>query len=979
MRCALSKLGLRWMLLLTVLLAAASSVSATTAVIPADDDLIIGARAIVRGRVLAVECAFDTAEDRIYTYTTLRVLDVIKGRITTRRIVIKEAGGQVGSQGSIIFGTPQFKTDDEVFVYLDTRNDGSLRVHQMFLGKFTVTDDPATGRRIVTRDGPEANVVVEEHAHADGSRGPATDRMELAAYTAMVRARLAANLQRSRAFERTYYANVALRPEPSEYRRVAGGVSAQFNFITNPPVRWFEPDAGVPLAFKVNLDGAPTSQTVDDINAAMNAWSTVPGCSMRVVVGETGAFCFGRGSNTITFNNCDQQFAPTAGCASILAIGGVNWDAGQVRTVNGVTFYAANTGHVSFNPYASCDYGDHLIVREIATHEMGHALGLGHSWNPCSGCPPPTPAQLEATMYGVAHFDGRGATLKQDDTNGIIFMYPGASAGPGPLTIITVTPLQSGLVNQVYSQSVVASGGTAPYQWALASGSGPLPAGLTINTSGLIAGTPTAEGTSIFTVKVTDAGGGTSQKDFAIIITQPGSPFDSTFKSQDVPGKVDPDQSFLADLKFTNNGTQTWGAGSIYLRSQNPADNGVWGGNLVPIFTAAGPGEDLDIRFFAFAPHTPGVYNFQWQLYQDGLGWFGQKSINLSITVGDGIGPPSVSSGTTATAVQGQDFTFPLGVSGGLAPFTWGISAGALPPGVSLNPASGLIAGTPTAAGTAAFTATVTDSRSQKGSLAMIITVLPPPLDMKTTALPDGQQGVAYNQQLAAAGGTLPYTWSIAAGSFPAGLNLSSTGVIGGTPGAAGTFNVTVAVVDANATTIRRALTLTITPPQLSLDLATLLQTTEGQAFSYQPAASGGRQPYTWSITSGALPAGLTINATSGLVSGTTTAAGLFAVTITVRDQDNRVASAGLQIKVIDPATIPAITHAKYKNGKKLLVTGDRFNAAAVLFVDGVQMTATPSDGSFVAKPLSLSFGPHELKVVNPGGVASQPFTLTVH
>src|SRR5205085_12285730 len=99
-------------------------------------------------------------------------------------------------------------------LYLDTWNDGSLRVHQMFLGKFLITRDAATGQQLVTRDGPDANVVVEEVAHADGWRGPATSRMELAAYTAKVRARLAANRERARAFEQAHYANVALLTEP---------------------------------------------------------------------------------------------------------------------------------------------------------------------------------------------------------------------------------------------------------------------------------------------------------------------------------------------------------------------------------------------------------------------------------------------------------------------------------------------------------------------------------------------------------------------------------------------------------------------------------------------------------------------------------------------------------------------------------------------------------------------------------------------
>src|SRR5690349_15691360 len=370
MRFALRQLGLSRLMLPAVLMILAGNASATTVRIPADDDLIIGARAIVRGRVLAISCDFDP-QGRICTYVTLRVNEVLKGQITSRRIVLREPGGQVGLQGSTIFGAPRFRPEEEVLLYLDSWNDGSLRVHQLFLGKFNVTRDAATRQLMVTRDAPEANVVIEEFPQADGSRGPATSRMDLATYTAMVRQRLAINRERVRDFEREHYANVALLTEPAGYHRAAGGAHADFNFITNPPVRWFEPDNGVPVAFTVNLEGAPTG-ALDDVAAAMNAWSTVPNCGMRVIVGGTGNVCYARGSNTITFNNCDGQFAATPNCASILAIGGLNWDAGQSRVVNGVTFYAGSTGHVSFNAYASCDYDDHCKVREIATHEIGH-------------------------------------------------------------------------------------------------------------------------------------------------------------------------------------------------------------------------------------------------------------------------------------------------------------------------------------------------------------------------------------------------------------------------------------------------------------------------------------------------------------------------------------------------------------------------------------------------------------------------------
>src|SRR5262245_3843573 len=130
-----------FLFVIALIFSLSKSAFATTYVMPTDDQLVIGSRAIVRGRVLAVESAFDRQTGRVWTYTTLRLNEVLKGNITQRKIVIKEEGGQTSERGSIVFGTPQFKVNEQVILYLDTWGDGSLRVHDMFLGKFTVTTD----------------------------------------------------------------------------------------------------------------------------------------------------------------------------------------------------------------------------------------------------------------------------------------------------------------------------------------------------------------------------------------------------------------------------------------------------------------------------------------------------------------------------------------------------------------------------------------------------------------------------------------------------------------------------------------------------------------------------------------------------------------------------------------------------------------------------------------------------------------------
>src|SRR5207249_2830835 len=120
-----------------------------------------------------------------------------------------------------------------------------------------------------------------------------------------------------------------------------------------------------------------------------------------------------------------------------------------------------------------------------------------------------------------------------------------------------------------------------------------------------------------------------------------------------------------------------------------------------------------------------------------------------------------------------------------------------------------------------------------------------------TTSLPSGTQNVAYSTTLAASGGIQPYTWSIKAGTG----NLP-TGVISGTPTASGTSSFTVQVTDANSQSGTQALSITIAPLP-SITTTTLPGGTQNTAYSTTLAASGGTQPYTWSITTGTLPSGL--------------------------------------------------------------------------------------------------------------------------
>lgn len=165
----------------------------------------------------------------------------------------------------------------------------------------------------------------------------------------------------------------------------------------------------------------------------------------------------------------------------------------------------------------------------------------------------------------------------------------------------------------------------------------------------------------------------------------------------------------------------------------------------------------------------------------------------------------------SGTSTVGYSST--VAAAGGTAPYTWSVSSGALPTGLVLNPATGVISGTPTATGSFPFTVMVSDSGSASASKALSITV-GSPVSITTASLAGGAASVAYSQTLGASGGTTPYVWSMASGTLNAGLTLNAnTGEIRGTPTTAGTSSFTVRVTDAASRSVTRALSITISAP----------------------------------------------------------------------------------------------------------------------------------------------------------------------
>ncbi len=159
--------------------------------------------------------------------------------------------------------------------------------------------------------------------------------------------------------------------------------------------------------------------------------------------------------------------------------------------------------------------------------------------------------------------------------------------------------------------------------------------------------------------------------------------------------------------------------------------------------------------------------------------------------------------------------------------------------------------------------------------------------------LTDGFVNQSYNYQIQTSGGQAPVTFQKVSGSLPPGINLNSAGVISGTPTATGTYTFTVKVTDScpsGAQTVQKTFSLTINPePQQCQPLsitspANMPDAMVNQAYSYQIQTSGGQAPITFTMVSGSMPQGLTMNDSTGAVTGTPTKFGTYTFTVQVTD-----------------------------------------------------------------------------------------------
>jgi hypothetical protein len=248
------------------------------------------------------------------------------------------------------------------------------------------------------------------------------------------------------------------------------------------------------------------------------------------------------------------------------------------------------------------------------------------------------------------------------------------------------------------------------------------------------------------------------------------------------------------------------------------------------------------------------------------------------------------------TAANGTPFAAALEVDGGTPYYTWSVISGALPTGLSLS-STGIISGTPlTKPGSYVVGVRVMDVYGYYTEGTVTITVTGSPISVSATTV-SAQTGVAYSYALQASGGVAPYSWA-ALGSMPAGLSLSSSGVISGTPTLAGTYYVAVQVTDSAGATATSTITINV-GVALAISTTSITATTLID-FTYALKATGGVSPYTWTAI-GSLPAGLTMTA-DGVMSGAVAAEGTYTFAVQVKDAAGTIVTGNITVTVKDPA-----------------------------------------------------------------------------
>ena len=497
-----------------------------------------------------------------------------------------------------------------------------------------------------------------------------------------------------------------------------------------------------------------------------------------------------------------------------------------------------------FGPSAFADNGS---ITGFALQSITPAGGLSLNVNPANGQVTVTGATIAQTYAVVIRAtDNCGATTDAQFTVNVVC----------PTITFDQTSLPGATVNTTYNQSLTASPAGGNYTFAVTGGL--LPQGLTLNSNGTFSGAPLQTGTFNFRVTASGFGGCSSFYDYVLNVA-------------------------CAGVSITTAGLPNGSIGTAYNQTiaASPAGSynfAVTSGTLPPGLTL-----NASTGVISGTPTATGSFNFTVTAGNGDCS--GSRSFTVAIAcAGISLSPSSLPAGQAGVAYSQTISVTPAGS------YSFSISQGALPTGLTLNTQTGLLSGTPATTGAFTFTLKALAGNGCENTAVFTLTINCPTVSLSPTTLPNGDNGTAYSQSLSAAPAGGNYTYAVTAGSLPTGLNLNAaTGILSGTPTANGSSTFTVTATGFGGCAGSRQYTVqigggggcpNIKPP------ATLPNSSVGQLYS-QSLAPTPTGSYTYALTSGSLPPGLTLYGTFGLLLGYPTTTGTYNFTITATNANN--------------------------------------------------------------------------------------------
>jgi hypothetical protein len=560
-----------------------------------------------------------------------------------------------------------------------------------------------------------------------------------------------------------------------------------------------------------------------------------------------------------------------------------------------------------------------------------------------------------------------------------------------PLTVLQKS-LPFGTVGQPYSQAITTTDGTPLFNFSVTLGT--VPPGLSLSTAGILSGTPTGAGSYGFDVTVTDATGRSGTGNVNMTIA--GPPL--TVAPASIPGAaVGQDYS----VTFTASG----GIPPYHY--------------AMALTTVPGLSLDGSTGVLSGRPTTGGTYIFR--IDADGNGSTGSNTYTLNIAgpvMPFFLTPNTLSDGTVGKVYLQTVQATSAGPNVPAQPVQYAVTSGSLPPGMTLDlsaPQFAIFSGVPLTVGAYSFQLTATDANGKTVTVPYTINVVSQPIRVGPDSLPAGINAVPYSVSLTASGGTPPYTFiardNATTNIFPLGLSLSVNGILSGIP-AAGSQQFTVEATDSLGVKGSWYYNLVVNLSTISLSPAQLPGGNIRSPYSVPLSPSGGVGPYTFSVTSGALPSGLTVS--SGSLSGTPQQAGLFNFAITAYDSAGGAGSRSYQLVIqgdvitIGPASLPNFvpnqpysTHLAAAGGtppyRFTMPSANNWSVGWQVALDGTitgngPTAATVLDFTVVATDANGSTGAHQYLIQSqsspsaislvpaslPPGIAGTAFTAAI-